>query len=174
MNDDILEGREIPADEQDEIKDREVDIDETKIQFYEKLRRKAKGWTKDKTGKAGSKLAEYLFLLPDFFILCCRIAVDKRVPRKTKLILGGIIAYVMLPLDIIPDFIPILGSVDDLVLVVMGLNMLLNEIDHKVIEDNWSGEGDVLQLMQKITAMAEKFLDKNILQRIKKWLHIKH
>jgi hypothetical protein len=39
-----------------------------------------------------------------------------------------------------------------------------------VLEDNWSGEGNILQIMQKITANAEKFLDKNVLQRIKKWL----
>ncbi len=174
MNDDIIDSREIPLEEQEKAQDRIVDIDQTKLQFYEKLRQKAQSWTKAKTGRMGNKLGEYLFLLPDFFILVCRMAVDKRVPAKTKLILGGIIAYVMLPLDIIPDFIPILGSVDDLVLVVMGLNMLLNQTNQKVLEDNWSGEGDVLELMQKISATAEKFLDKSVLQRIKKWLHIKH
>jgi uncharacterized membrane protein YkvA (DUF1232 family) len=172
MNDDILEGREIPADEQTAKEEDIVDIDDIKLQFYEKLREKAKGWTDEKVGKSGNKVAEYLFLLPDFFILICRIAVDKRVPTKRKLMLGGIIAYVMMPLDIIPDFIPILGSVDDLVLVVMGLNMLLNEIDQKVLEDNWSGQGDVLRLMQKISATAEQFLDKNVLKRIKKWLKL--
>jgi len=60
--------------------------------------------------------------------------------------------------------------VDDMVLLVMGLNMVLNDTDQKVLEDNWSGEGNILQIMQKITANAEKFLDKNVLQRIKKWL----
>ncbi len=171
MNDNIFEGQDISDSEREELKDRIVDED--KLKFYEKLRKKAKDWTQEKTGKTGNKLAEYLFLLPDLFILVTRVAVDKRVPSKRKLMLGGIIAYVMMPLDIIPDFIPILGSVDDLVLVVMGLNMLLNDIDQKVLEDNWSGEGDILHLMQKITATAEKFLDKNVMARVKKWLKIK-
>jgi len=169
----IFAGQDVSDAEREELDERIVDLDDDKLKFYEKLRKKARDWTNEKTGKAGNKLAEYLFLLPDFFILVSRVALDKRVPTKRKLMLGGIVAYVMLPLDIIPDFIPILGSVDDLVLVVMGLNMLLNEVDQKVLEDNWSGEGDVLHLMQKITATAEKFLDQKVLARIKKWLKIK-
>ena len=170
MNEDILNGREIPAEEQESLKDKIIDIDADKLKFYEDLRRKAKGWTQNKGGSIGGKLGEYLFLLPDFFILVCRLALDKRVPGKQKLMTGGIIAYVIMPLDIIPDFIPVIGHVDDLVLVVMGLNMILNEIDPKVLADNWSGEGEVLEQIQKITATAEAFLDKNILQRIKGWL----
>ncbi|HPB42837.1 MAG TPA: DUF1232 domain-containing protein [Candidatus Syntrophosphaera sp.] len=173
MNDDYFEGQDISDSEREKLDERIVDLDDDKLKFYEKLRKKAKDWTSEKTGKTDNKLAEYLFLLPDFFILVCRVALDKRVPTKRKLMLGGIVAYMMMPLDIIPDFIPVLGSVDDLVLVVMGLNMLLNDIDQKVLEDNWSGEGDVLHLMQKITATAERFLDKNVLSRIKKWLKIK-
>lgn len=173
MNEDILNGREIPAEEQEQMKERIIDVDADKLKFYEDLRRKAKGWTQTKGGSIAGKLGEYLFLLPDFFILVCRLAIDKRVPKKQKLMAGGIIAYVIMPIDIIPDFIPLIGQVDDLVLVVMGLNMILNEIDPKVLADNWSGEGEVLDQMKKITATAEAFLDKNILQRIKNWLHRK-
>lgn len=170
MNEDILNGREIPAEEQEQMKERIVDVDADKLKFYEDLRKKAKGWTQNKGGSIGGKLGEYLFLLPDFFILVCRLAIDKRVPSKQKLLAGAVVAYVIMPIDIIPDFIPIIGQVDDLVLVVMGLNMILNQIDPKVLADNWSGEGEVLDQMKKITATAEAFLDKNILQRIKKWL----
>jgi uncharacterized membrane protein YkvA (DUF1232 family) len=170
MKDDLFEAREMPADEQDSVKDRILEIDAVKLKFYEDLRKKAKNWTNEKTGKLGGKLGEYLFLLPDFFILICRLAVDKRVPIKEKLMISGIIAYVIMPLDLIPDFIPIIGYMDDLVFVVLGLNMILNGTDPKVLQDNWSGEGDVLRQMQKITALAERFLDKNLLQKIRQWL----
>lgn len=170
MKDDVFESKEILADEQENIQDRIVDIDDAKLKFYEDLRKKAKGWTKEKTGSMGGKISEYLFLLPDFFILVCRLAVDKRVPAKHKLKVAGIIAYLIMPIDIIPDFIPVIGYVDDLVLVVLGLNLILNDIDHKILRDNWSGEGDILQQLQKITALAEQFLDRNILQKIKHWL----
>lgn len=170
MKDEVLESREIPVEEQDSINERIIEEDPVKLKFYEDLRSKAKGWTTQKTGKLGGKLGEYLFMLPDFFILVCRLAVDKRVSSKHKLFVSGIVAYVVLPLDIIPDFIPVIGYMDDLVLVVLGLNLILNEIDEKVIRDNWSGEGDVLHQMQSITAAAERFLDKNLLTRIRQWL----
>jgi uncharacterized membrane protein YkvA (DUF1232 family) len=170
MNDDILDGREIPAEEQEELKEKIIDVDADKLKFYEDLRQKAKGWTNSKGGAWGGKLGEYLFLLPDFFILVARLALDKRVPSKQKLMAGGIVAYLIMPIDLIPDFIPVIGHVDDLVLVVLGLNMILNDIDAKVLADNWSGEGEVLEQMKKVTAAAERFLDKNLLQRIKGWL----
>ncbi len=170
MEDDILKGREIPEEEQEKMKEKIIDVDDEKLKFYEELRRKAKDWTNSKGGAWGGKLGEYLFLLPDLFILVCRLALDKRVPTKQKLMAGGIVAYVIMPIDLIPDFIPVIGHVDDLVLVVLGLNMILNDIDPKVLSDNWSGEGEILEQLKKITATAERFLDKNLLQRIKGWL----
>lgn len=171
MNDEVLETREIPVEEQDSINDRIIDMDRNKLQFYENLRKKAKGWTREKTGKVGGKVAEYLFLLPDFFVLVTRLAVDKRVPAKQKLLVTGVIAYLIMPFDLIPDFIPVIGYVDDLVLAVLGLNLILNEVDPKVLRDNWSGEGDVLGQLQKVTAAAENFLDRNLMQKIRRWLH---
>lgn len=170
MNDEIFEGREIPEDEREKIEERVIHMDQEKLKFYEDLRRKAKDWTQDKTGKAGGKLGEYLFLLPDFFILLTRLMLDKRVSTKRKLTIAGIIAYMMMPLDIIPDFIPLIGHVDDLVLVVLGLNMVMNDTDPQVLAENWSGEGEVLSQIQKVSAMADRFVNKNILQRIKGWL----
>ncbi|MFA7543309.1 MAG: DUF1232 domain-containing protein, partial [Candidatus Cloacimonadaceae bacterium] len=80
------------------------------------------------------------------------------------------IAYLVLPIDIIPDFIPVIGYMDDLVMVVLGLNLILNDVDPKVLQDNWSGEGEILMQLQKITAAAEKFMNRGILRRIKRWL----
>lgn len=169
MTDDILNGREMPAEEQEKLEEKIIDLDPDKLKFYEDLRRKAKDWTKQKGGSTGNKLAEYLFLLPDFFIMVARLAVDKRISVKQKAKVAGIIAYLIMPLDIIPDFIPVIGHVDDLVLLVMGLNIILNDTDPKVLEDNWSGEGNVLEHMQKITATAERFLDKRIFDKIRKF-----
>ena len=167
--DDVIIGKEIPVEEQEKIKDKIIDddVDSTKLQFYEDLRKKVRSWTNTQLGPLGGKLGEYVFLLPDFFILVCRIAVDKRVSVKQKLLMGGVIAYVMMPIDLIPDFIPVLGFVDDLVLIVLGLNMILNELNPQIVLDNCSGEGEVLEHLNKITALAEQFLDKHLLNKIK-------
>jgi len=162
------EVKELSKAELKKFKEKIVFTDyDKKLKFYEKLRKNILKFVKDKTGKKTGKLTEYLFTLPDFFILLCRLAIDERVTKTQKLLVGGIIGYVIMPIDIIPDFIPIIGYVDDLVLVVLGLNLILNELDQQIIFDNWSGEEDVLELLQKITATADNFLDKNILRKIK-------
>jgi uncharacterized membrane protein YkvA (DUF1232 family) len=144
--------------------------DETKLKFYEKLRNKITKYVQSRAGKRGGKFVEYLLALPDLFILITRLAVDKRVPKQHKLFMGGILAYLILPIDIIPDFIPYFGLVDDLVLVVYGLNLILNELDEQILLDNWSGQTDILQLLKNVSSTAENFLDKNILRKIRNWL----
>jgi uncharacterized membrane protein YkvA (DUF1232 family) len=169
------DGEEIPTEKVKNMRDKIVFTDdERKLQFYEDLRRKLKKTTDAKLGEKGGKLAEYLFLLPDFFVLVTRLAMDERVPAKKKVFVGAIIAYLLMPLDLIPDFIPVIGYVDDLVLVVVALNQILRTVDKQVLLDNWSGEDDLLELLTKITEQAEKFLDKNLWSKINKWINKKN
>ncbi len=166
-----VEAEEIPKEKKEQVKEKVVlDENDRKMQFYEKLRKRIVGFAQDKAGNSAGKFTEYVLTLPDFFILLCRLAVDKRMNSSQKLMVGGIIAYVISPIDIIPDFIPVIGYVDDIVLVVYGLNIILNDLDKQVLIDNWSGEQNVLELLQKITLAAEQFLDKNILRKIKGWV----
>ncbi len=151
-------------------KDVKEKLETRKLKFYGILRERISSFMLTHAGENSTKLTNYLLALPDFFILLCRLAVDKRVTSSQKVFVGGIIAYVMMPIDIIPDFIPIIGYVDDLVLVVYGLDLILNELDKQILIDNWSGGEDVLALLQKITDAAENFLDKNILKKIKNWI----
>lgn len=172
MNEEHVEEvipEEISEQEQERIKERVIDGDK-KLQFYEKLRNSIQSTIARHGGKHGSVAAEYLLALPDFFILLIRLAIDPRVSKGQKIFLGGIIAYVMSPIDIIPDFIPVIGYVDDLVLVVYGLNLILNELDASVLLENWSGNQDVLGLMQNITEQAERFIDTKVLKRIRQWI----
>lgn len=165
-------------EKKDDVKGEEIIVeneqafteDPKKLKFYEKLRKTINKFAVSRGGENAGVFTKYLFALPDFFILLCRLAIDKRVSKNQKFLVGGIIAYVISPIDIIPDFIPFVGYVDDLVLVVYGLNIVLNELDKQVLIDNWTGEEDVLHLLQKITYVAENFLDKNILRKIKGWI----
>lgn len=169
-----IEVKEMNQENTEEIKEKIIFTDDDrKMQFYENLRKKVSKFSQNKGGKKAGVLTEYLFLLPDFFILVCRLAVDDRVANRKKVIAGAILAYLVMPIDIIPDFIPVIGHLDDLVLVVLGLNMILNDIDKQILLDNWSGKGDLLQLLQTITAKAEQFMDKNILNKIKNWINKK-
>ena len=148
----------------------EIITDKKKLHFYEHMRQTVRRAVTNKAGEKSSKIVDYLLTLPDFFILLTRLGLDKRVTKVQKLFVGGIIGYLIMPIDLIPDFIPVFGFVDDLVLVVYALNTMLNEIDANIVKENWSGDGDVLELLKKITRTAEEFLDKKILKKIKKFI----
>jgi uncharacterized membrane protein YkvA (DUF1232 family) len=167
-------AQEIPTEKTEEIMDKVIFTDDDrKMKFYEDLRRKVKKTSTLKGGKLGGKLSEFLFLLPDFFVLVCRLAMDSRVPAKKKVFVGAIIAYLIMPLDIIPDFIPFIGHIDDLVLVAIGLNQILKEVDKQILLDNWSGEEDLLEMLTRITSTADQFLDKNVWRKINNWINNK-
>jgi len=134
--------------------------------IYDNLRKKVNTFRKDKfQGKYG-ELIDYLLLLPDFVALMVRLAKDKRVQSTQKLMIGGIILYVISPIDIIPDFIPVLGLVDDLLLVVYGLNEILNKIDPEIVREHWSGEDDLLLTLKNAIFVVEGFLSRNVINKI--------
>jgi|SRR5690554_2001441 uncharacterized membrane protein YkvA (DUF1232 family) len=136
-----------------------------RLLFYEKLRKKFAGkMTED---RKLNKLSDYLFLLPDFFILLCRLLMEERVTNQTKAFIIGVIAYIMLPIDIIPDFIPVIGFVDDLILVVFALDQILKQTDEKIIIANWSGRRDFLQTIENIMDIANRAVSHRILMKIK-------
>ncbi|HEY8541190.1 MAG TPA: YkvA family protein [Pseudothermotoga sp.] len=60
---------------------------------------------------------------------------DKRVPRRSKILIGIAIGYVLSPVDLIPDFIPFLGQIDDLLIVPLLVGMALKSIPKEVFEE---------------------------------------
>ena len=145
-------------------------LDDKKFKHYEKMRTTIDKWTKKRTGKAGYEIAQYLMLLPDLFILLTRLLVDKRVPLGKKAFLTAVLAYVISPIDIIPDFIPFVGYTDDLFLVIFALDNLLNNVKDNVVIENWSGKENIILLIRTLLEKSDEFLDKNILKKIRKWI----
>ncbi len=140
-----------------------------KMKFYENLRKKFA----EKIPKDGifSKVTDYLFLLPDFFILLCRLFVDKRVNGKIKMFALGVAAYVMLPVDIIPDFIPIVGYLDDLILVAFALDQILRQTDETVILENWSGKADIIKTVQALIVMIDEKVSTPLTAKVKLFMN---
>lgn len=62
---------------------------------------------------------------------------DDRIPRQDKVILGGLLALIVSPVDLIPDFIPILGHFDDFFMWVLLLDYLFHRIDREVLVDHY-------------------------------------
>lgn len=74
--------------------------------------------------------------LPAYARLAWDLLRDPRVPASQKLILGGVAAYVLMPLDIIPDFIPGLGQVDDVAIVLLGLRWFIRSAPDDVVSEH--------------------------------------
>ncbi len=146
--------------------------------FYKKLRTKIMGWVKSgelnkKTQGWVGKFTEYLVVLPDLVYLLIKLLFDREVPKGTKSLIVIALAYLISPIDIIPDFVPVAGLVDDLLVTVIILNRIINGKDPIVlnkIPEYWPGESDVFEQVRKIVYLINEFaseLPKGILKFMK-------
>lgn len=92
---------------------------------------------------------EYIFVLPDIASLIYRLLKDKRVSIKTKLIMSAGIAYVTVPVNIIPNSIPFIGVIDDIGVIFFVLNKIIKDIPLSIIVENWEGKNDILLVLKK-------------------------
>jgi uncharacterized membrane protein YkvA (DUF1232 family) len=90
---------------------------------------------------------EMALAVPNLVKLLARLARDPRVPVRSKTFAGFMAAYLVSPIDIVPDFIPFLGKTDDLVLVAFALNHMIQTAGYDVVKEHWDGEEDVLDMV---------------------------
>lgn len=107
-------------------------------------------------------VVELLKVIPNLLKLLYRLLEDPRIPKTEKVILAGVAAYVVSPLDLIPDFVPFLGKVDDLVLIALVLKRLFNAAGEQVLNEHWDGSQDLLMLVDRILEYALRFLPSKI------------
>jgi uncharacterized membrane protein YkvA (DUF1232 family) len=67
-------------------------------------------------------------------LLARRVFEDERVPLRTRLILPALVFYLAMPIDLVPDFVPVLGQIDDVVVLVAGVALLLRSTPLQVLE----------------------------------------
>lgn len=77
--------------------------------------------------------------VPDCVVLFRRLIADERVPRRSKLLLGVMLAYLAMPLDLVPDFIPVAGQLDDLLVAVVVLRRVLRSGGPELLREHWPG-----------------------------------
>lgn len=87
---------------------------------------------------------DWVRALPDVARLLWRLVRDERVPMPIKVGLGGFLAYVAVPIDVIPDWIPFAGRIDDTLIAALGVRALLRRVDEDVLVEHWPANPDVL------------------------------
>jgi uncharacterized membrane protein YkvA (DUF1232 family) len=111
----------------------------------------------------------YMKQLPAYMRLLGGLLMDRRVNAVDKLLVAGAMAYIAMPVDFIPDFIPFLGEVDDVFLLVLALQRLIANSGRTVLMAHWNGAiEDLADLnLEAVLAAAAFFLPKGIRRRLK-------
>ncbi|MEO7147423.1 MAG: DUF1232 domain-containing protein [Terrimesophilobacter sp.] len=93
-------------------------------------------------------------LAPDVVRLIKRLGTDRAVPRGTRIWLLILLAYLLTPIDLIPDFVPVLGFVDDAIIVAVALRYATKHAGAAAIERNWPGTTDGLRTVLALTGLT--------------------
>jgi uncharacterized membrane protein YkvA (DUF1232 family) len=97
-----------------------------------------------------SQARELAVLLPNLVILFRGLLGDDRVPRSSKAWLWFALAWFLSPLDLVPEFIPVVGPLDDAIVAALVLRHVLRRTERTVLEDHWRGEPATLDTILRL------------------------
>ena len=98
----------------------------------------------------GVPIREILALIPDVLRLLRSLVGDRTVPLDVRIVLVGLVAWILSPIDLIPEFIPVLGPLDDVVVAVVAMRYVRRRIGVADLERRWSGSPDGFLLLTRV------------------------
>lgn len=111
-------------------------------------------------------LHEYVLIVPDIVALIYRLLKDERVKIKTKLEISAAVAYIIFPIDIIPEFIPLIGKIDDVAVLFFALNRIINEVPINIIAENWAGKNDLVVVLKKAVEFLNSYTNSSNVDKL--------
>ncbi len=99
---------------------------------------------------------DVLRLLPDVVRLLRRLAPDGTLPRGARIRLGLLIAYLLFPLDLVPDFIPVVGSADDAIIVALALRPVTRVAGPEALDKQWPGTPEGLRALKRLAGVVDQ------------------
>lgn len=100
------------------------------------------------------RIKDALRLLPDLIRLLHRLASDQTLPRGVRLRLWLLLAYLALPIDLVPDFIPAIGYADDAIIVALALRSVTRRAGPEALTKHWPGTADGLAAVRRLAGLA--------------------
>lgn len=95
-------------------------------------------------------MKEALRLLPDLLTLLRRLTADRALPRGIRVRLVLLLAYLVMPIDLVPDFLPVIGNADDVIVVALVLRSVIRRAGNAPLERHWPGSPAGLALIQRL------------------------
>ena len=96
------------------------------------------------------RLREVLRLVPDVVRLLQRLATDPQLPRGVRIRMGLLVAYLVMPIDLIPDFIPVVGYADDAIIVAIALRSVTRTAGEEALDRHWPGTPEGLLALKRL------------------------
>lgn len=141
------------------------------LSFYDRLRQRILDAVERRGGRLAPSAVRALLLVPDVFMLLVRLALDKEVPGSARAMIGGALAYFILPIDLLPEaLIGAGGFVDDLVLAAAVLTHTFSSDLEPFARKHWSGKEDLRKVLTDVSEAAESLLGVNLYARLRKLL----
>jgi uncharacterized membrane protein YkvA (DUF1232 family) len=107
------------------------------------------------TRPADLRVKDILRLLPDTVVLLRRLATDPDLPRGVRVRLLLLLVYLVLPVDLIPDFTPVLGYADDAIVVALALRSVTRRAGSEALDKHWPGSTESLQAVRRLAGIHD-------------------
>ncbi|GAA3369903.1 DUF1232 domain-containing protein [Streptomyces sannanensis] len=102
----------------------------------------------------GALLSEAIRLLPDLLRLLKRLAADKAIPRGVRVRLALLMVYLASPIDLIPDFLPVIGYADDAIIVAFVLRSAVRRAGIDAVRAHWPGTEDGFAALSRLAGLT--------------------
>ena len=123
------------------------------------------------TPRTGAKrtLVDVIKQIPDYLRLLGGLLTDRRVSGVDKLLVAGAILYIITPMDLLPDFVPFLGEVDDVYLLMLAIQRLIANAGRRVVAQYWVGSLSDLNTasLRRVLLAATFFLPRRMRRRLR-------
>ena len=141
------------------------------LSYYDRLRQRMLETAERKSHKLGKPAVEALLLVPDVFVLLVRLALDRRVPGEARALIGGALAYFLLPFDLFPEaVVGGVGYLDDLVLATAVLSQALGGELEPYARRYWNGDQELRVVLHDISKAASTLLGRDLFGRLQRLL----
>lgn len=141
------------------------------FQFYDHLRERILQAVENKGGHWSEVAVEGLLLAPDVFMLLVRLTLDREVPASARALIGGALAYFVMPADLLPELLlgPV-GFMDDLVLASAVLSQAFGGELEPYAQRHWSGSHELRKVLHGVVESAHGLLGEKLYTRLKRLL----
>lgn len=112
------------------------------------------------------RLRDLALFLPRLARMLAALMADRAVPKAVKIVLAVVAVYLASPVDLIPDFIPVVGYLDDVLLVAVVLDGLLNYLDRALILKYWPGDAATLDAFSAVARRVARWVPSRIKSRL--------